>query len=65
MAVAQCGKKWSKMVLRGNYSARIDDKGRLKVPNVFRTFIQEKYGSELFVTSLSGNSSGSIRWRCG
>ena len=41
-------------MLRGNYSARIDDKGRLKVPNVFRTFIQEKYGSELFVTSLSG-----------
>lgn len=43
-------------MLRGNFSARIDDKGRLKVPNAFRALIQEKYGAELFVTSLSGES---------
>lgn len=43
-------------MLRGNFSARIDDKGRLKVPNAFRALIQEKYGSEVFVTSLSGDS---------
>jgi MraZ protein len=34
--------------------ARIDDKGRLKVPNTFRTLLESKYGRELFVTSLSG-----------
>jgi MraZ protein len=34
--------------------ARIDDKGRLKVPNTFRTLLESKYGRELFLTSLSG-----------
>jgi MraZ protein len=41
-------------VLRGNYAARIDDKGRLKIPNAFRALVEEKHGSELFVTSLTG-----------
>ena len=43
-------------VLRGNSPAKIDDKGRLKVPNGFRTVIQKDHGSNLFVTSLSGQS---------
>ena len=41
-------------MLRGNYAAKIDDKGRLKIPNAFRALIQEKHGNELFVTSLTG-----------
>ena len=43
-------------MLRGNSPAKIDDKGRLKVPNGFRVVIQKDHGSELFVTSLSGSS---------
>ena len=43
-------------MLRGNYTARIDDKGRLKIPAGFRRKIEEKYGSELYVTSLTGKS---------
>ena len=43
-------------MLRGNFSARIDDKGRLKIPAVFRAPIAEKYGQSLFVTSLKGES---------
>jgi transcriptional regulator MraZ len=43
-------------VLRGNYAARIDDKGRLKIPNAFRALIDKTHGSELFVTSLTGES---------
>jgi MraZ protein len=43
-------------VLRGNSPAKIDDKGRLKVPNAFRAVIQRDHGSELFVTSLTGQS---------
>ena len=43
-------------VLRGNAPAKIDDKGRLKVPNAFRTVIQKDHGSDLFVTSLTGHS---------
>jgi MraZ protein len=41
-------------VLRGNHPARIDDKGRLKVPNSFRAFVETQWGSELFVTSVTG-----------
>jgi MraZ protein len=41
-------------VFRGHEQARIDEKGRLKVPNVFRSFLESKYGRELFLTSLSG-----------
>ena len=41
-------------MFRGNAPARIDDKGRLKVPNAFRSFMESKYGRELFVTSLTG-----------
>ena len=43
-------------VLRGNSPAKIDEKGRLKVPNGFRVAIQDTHGRELFVTSLSGES---------
>jgi MraZ protein len=41
-------------VFRGNAPARIDDKGRLKVPNAFRALLDDKYGRELFLTSLTG-----------
>jgi MraZ protein len=41
-------------VFRGNAPARIDDKGRLKVPNSFRSLLEGKHGRELFLTSLSG-----------
>jgi MraZ protein len=41
-------------MLRGNYPARIDAKGRLKVPTAFRTLLESHYGAELFVTSVTG-----------
>lgn len=43
-------------MLRGNYTARIDQKGRLKVPTAFRRHIQENHGAEVYVTSLAGES---------
>jgi MraZ protein len=44
-------------VLRGSYSARIDDKGRLKIPNAFKAFVEEQHGaSGLYVTSVTGES---------
>ena len=43
-------------MLRGNYAAKIDEKGRLKIPNAFRTLVEKTHGSELFVTSLTGES---------
>ena len=41
-------------MFRGHEQARIDDKGRLKVPNVFRSALESKFGRELFLTSLTG-----------
>ncbi len=41
-------------MFKGNSPARIDDKGRLKVPNAFRSLLEGKYGRELYVTSLTG-----------
>jgi MraZ protein len=41
---------------RGSAAARIDDKGRLKVPTSFRGGIQDVSGPDVFVTSLTGGS---------
>ena len=43
-------------MLRGNYTAKIDDKGRLKIPNAFRSLVEGQHGTEVFVTSLTGES---------
>ena len=43
-------------MLRGNHAARIDDKGRLKIPNAFRAVVEKTHGTDLFVTSLTGES---------
>ena len=41
-------------MFRGNAPARIDDKGRLKIPSSFRSLLEDKHGRELYLTSLSG-----------
>ena len=43
-------------MLRGNAPATIDEKGRLKIPSIFRADIEESWGSDFYVTSLSGES---------
>ena len=40
--------------LRGSASTRIDDKGRLKVPTIFRSVVHDQHGPDVFVTSLTG-----------
>jgi MraZ protein len=40
--------------LRGSAPARIDDKGRLKVPTIFRGVIHDQPGPDVFVTSVTG-----------
>lgn len=42
-------------MLRGSHSAKVDEKGRLKIPATFLAVLQESYGQELFVTSLNGD----------
>ena len=43
-------------MLRGNQPARIDEKGRLKIPAVFRGDIEDSWGSDFYVTSITGQS---------
>jgi MraZ protein len=38
----------------GHAPAKVDDKGRLKVPNGFRRIIEERYGPDCFLTSFEG-----------
>ena len=42
--------------LRGSAQTRIDDKGRLKVPTLFRPGIKGEHGPDVFVTSVTGDS---------
>ncbi len=42
-------------MFRGSSPAKIDEKGRLKVPTDFRRFVEERYGRDLFVTSIHGD----------
>jgi MraZ protein len=41
-------------MFRGNHPTRVDEKGRLKVPAEFKRVIDEKYGSQFYITSLDG-----------
>src|SRR3989442_12554508 len=43
-------------MLRGNYPATVDGKGRLKIPTTFKAYLDENYGPDLYVTSLDGQS---------
>src|ERR1044072_1217568 len=43
-------------MLRGNYTARIDAKGRLKVPTPFRRLLDEKHGGEYYITRVTGDN---------
>jgi MraZ protein len=45
-------------MFRGSSPAKIDDKGRLKIPTDFRRVLEERHGSpDLFVTSVLGDSA--------
>ena len=41
-------------MFRGNHPARVDEKGRLKVPADFKKRVDEIYGPQFFITSKDG-----------
>jgi len=45
-----------RMKLRGNCPAKVDEKGRLKVPAVFLDALKE-YGNQFYITSPTGESA--------
>lgn len=42
-------------MFRGSAPAKVDDKGRLKIPTEFRRVLEDRFGPELFVTSILGD----------
>jgi MraZ protein len=40
-------------MLIGSYSAKIDKSGRIKIPEKFRATIEQEYGKDVFITSLT------------
>jgi MraZ protein len=44
------------MKLRGNCPAKVDEKGRLKIPAVFLEGLKE-YGTQFYITSLNGEDA--------
>jgi MraZ protein len=44
------------MSLRGNCQAKVDDKGRLKIPAVFLEGLRQ-YGSQFYITSMNGETA--------
>lgn len=47
------GKTAANNLLIGSYSARLDRSGRLKIPEKFRDIIEQTYGKDVFITSLT------------
>ena len=43
-------------MFRGSSPAKIDDKGRLKIPTGFRRDLEERFGREVYITSVLGSS---------
>jgi MraZ protein len=41
-------------MFRGNHPTRVDEKGRLKVPSEFKRLLDEKYGTQFYITSVDG-----------
>jgi MraZ protein len=41
----------------GNYPATVDPKGRLKIPTAVRSYFEEAYGLDFFVTSIDSGQS--------
>ncbi|HAR35586.1 MAG TPA: hypothetical protein DCR87_01520 [Acidobacteria bacterium] len=47
------GKVATNTLLIGSYTARLDRSGRLKIPEKFRDIIEQSYGQDVFITSLT------------
>lgn len=43
-------------MFRGNFPAKIDAQGRIKIPTAHRKILEEQYGPDLYVTSISAEN---------
>jgi len=40
---------------RGSFLAKVDDRGRIKIPSQYLSALKEQYGNDLYITSLNGD----------
>ncbi|MBI4445181.1 MAG: division/cell wall cluster transcriptional repressor MraZ [Acidobacteria bacterium] len=45
------------MMFRGNFPATVDPQGRIKIPTAHRKILEEQYGPDLYVTSITGENA--------
>lgn len=43
-------------MFRGNLPAKLDAQGRIKIPTAHRKILEDNYGSDVYVTSVAGDS---------
>jgi MraZ protein len=48
------GENGKNLRLRGSYIVKVDDSGRIKIPEEFRDIIEDNYGKKLYITSIDG-----------
>lgn len=61
LKTGKIGTIWDKM-LSGSHKARFDSSGRLKIPEKYRSAIEDRYGKEVFITSLTNESIQIYPW---
>lgn len=44
-------------MFRGNHPAKVDEKGRLKVPSAFKQLLDAQHVTQFYVTSSDGKSA--------
>jgi MraZ protein len=44
-------------MFRGNHPAKVDEKGRLKLPAAFKQLVDEQHVAQFYVTSMDGKSA--------
>jgi len=49
-------------MLSGSYSVRFDSSGRIKIPEKFRAYLEESFGKDIFVTSLTNEAVQIYPW---
>jgi MraZ protein len=42
---------------RGNHTAKVDEKGRLKLPSAFKDLVEAEHVTQFYITSSDGNSA--------
>jgi MraZ protein len=44
-------------MFRGNHPAKVDEKGRLKIPSAFKQLVDASNVTQFYITSVDGNSA--------